>query len=102
MAAFSRCSGSSYQIWMGHAKNWPGMVGGAWSGCLLGSGACLLFYMPLAGMTNPPMEWGYPRTVEGFIHAFTRGQYEKANPSDVIGPSFGFYRAIRYVGKGDY
>src|SRR5262249_41790988 len=56
----------------------------------LGCGACWVvgalfyFYMPLAGMTNPPMEWGYPRTVEGFFHAFTRGQYEKTNPSDII------------------
>ncbi len=48
-------------------------------------GAAFYFYMPLAGMTNPPMQWGYPRTVEGFIHAFTRGQYEKANPTDIIG-----------------
>ena len=22
-------------------------------------------------MTNPPMNWGYPRTWDGFIHAFT-------------------------------
>src|SRR6267142_4022701 len=48
------------------------------------AGALFYFYMPLAGMTNPPMEWGYPRTVEGFIHAFTRGQYEKANPTEII------------------
>jgi tetratricopeptide (TPR) repeat protein len=51
--------------------------------CWIG-GALFYFYMPLAGMTNPPMEWGYPRTVEGFIHAFTRGQYEKTNPTDII------------------
>src|SRR5260370_2497750 len=55
------------------------ICGGCW---LLG--ALFYFYMPLAGMTNPPMEWGYPRTVEGFIHAFTRGQYEKTNPTDII------------------
>src|SRR4029077_13577013 len=48
------------------------------------AGAAFYFYMPLAGMTNPPMEWGYPRTVEGFFHAFTRGQYEKTNPTDII------------------
>ena len=45
------------------------------------AGAALYFYMPVASMTNPPMNWGYPRTWEGFIHAFTRGQYEKTNPS---------------------
>ena len=35
-------------------------------------------------MTNPPMEWGYPRTVQGFFHALTRGQYEKINPTNII------------------
>ncbi len=55
----------------------------ACGGCWL-LGAAFYFYMPLAGMSNPPMEWGYPRTVEGFFHAFTRGQYEKTNPSDII------------------
>jgi len=44
-------------------------------------GAALYFYMPVASMTNPPMNWGYPRTWEGFIHAFTRGQYEKTTPT---------------------
>ena len=35
-------------------------------------------------MTNPPMEWGYPRTVQGFFHALTRGQYDKINPTNII------------------
>ncbi len=47
-------------------------------------GAAFYFYMPLAGMTIPPMEWGYPRTVEGFFHALTRGQYESAHPTNVL------------------
>jgi tetratricopeptide (TPR) repeat protein len=47
-------------------------------------GASFYFYEPVAGMTDPPMQWGYPRTVEGFFHALSRGQYEKASPSDVI------------------
>jgi hypothetical protein len=45
-------------------------------GCWL-LGTAFYFYMPLASMTNPPMNWGYPRTWDGFIHAFTRGQYER-------------------------
>ncbi len=44
-------------------------------------GALFYLYMPLASMTNPPMNWGYPRTVTGFFHAFTRGQYERIHPS---------------------
>jgi hypothetical protein len=30
-------------------------------------------YLPIASMTTPPANWGYPRTVEGFWHAVTRG-----------------------------
>jgi tetratricopeptide (TPR) repeat protein len=56
---------------------WPTVAAGL---CFL-AGAAFYFYMPLTSATNPPMNWGYPRTWEGFIHAFTRGQYEKTNPS---------------------
>ncbi len=48
-------------------------------------GASLYFYMPLASMTNPPMNWGYARTWEGFLHALTRGQYERTNPTSDLG-----------------
>jgi thioredoxin-like negative regulator of GroEL len=64
------------------------------------AGAAFYFYMPLAGMTNPPMEWGYPRTVEGFIHAFTRGQYEKTNPSDVVHHPLIFITQLGMLGRG--
>jgi len=47
-------------------------------------GACFYFYLPVSGMTNPPMQWCYPRTVDGFFHALTRGQYEQPNPTDVF------------------
>ncbi len=64
-------------------------------------GAAFYFYMPLAGMTNPPMQWGYPRTVEGFIHAFSRGQYEKTNPERCLSPSRLFPRCNwRNMGQG--
>src|SRR5687768_5588738 len=49
--------------------------GGAWA-----LGAAFYLYMPLASMSNPPLNWGYPRTVGGFFHAFTRGQHEKIHP----------------------
>jgi hypothetical protein len=40
----------------------------------------LYLYLPISSMTNPPMNWGYPRTVEGFFHTITRGQYEMISP----------------------
>jgi tetratricopeptide (TPR) repeat protein len=63
-------------------------------------GAAFYFYMPLAGMTNPPMEWGYPRTVDGFIHAFTRGQYEKTHPTDIIHDPLRFITQLGMLGDG--
>jgi hypothetical protein len=48
------------------------------------AGVSFYFYLPLASMTNPPMNWGYPRTVEGFWHVLSRGQYDKCNPADFI------------------
>ena len=47
-------------------------------------GVAFYLYMPISGMTDPPMQWGYPRTVEGFFHALTRGQYEQPNPTNLI------------------
>ena len=42
-------------------------------------------YMPIVSeFRNPPMNWGYPRTWDGFKHAITRGQYE-----EIKMPSFG-------------
>jgi hypothetical protein len=44
----------------------------------------LYFYLPFASMTNPPVNWGYPRTVEGFYHMVGRGQFERLTPMSVI------------------
>ena len=41
-------------------------------------------YLPFASEQNPPMNWGYPRTMEGFIHAVSRGQYEKIDAAQNI------------------
>ncbi len=44
-------------------------------------GLSLFIYMPIASDFNPPMNWGYPRTFEGFRHAVTRGQYQALAPA---------------------
>ena len=51
-----------------------------WMLLAFAAGLSFYLYMPLSSATNPPMNWGYPRTWEGFFHAFTRGQYEQPNP----------------------
>ncbi len=60
-------------------------------------GVSFYLYMPVASMTNPPMNWGYPRTVQGFRHALTRGQYEKANPQTKIDK---FVKQLARYGQG--
>ena len=60
-------------------------------------GISFYFYMPIAGMTCPPMQWGYPRTVEGFFHAISRGQYERANPTDIFSRD-GLIRFVMQMG----
>jgi len=51
------------------------------AGLCFATGTAFYLYMALASMSNPPLNWGYPRTVQGFIHAFTRGQYERIHPT---------------------
>jgi tetratricopeptide (TPR) repeat protein len=51
-------------------------------------GVAFYMYLPLASEQNPPMNWGYPRTWEGFMHAVTRGQYEAIVPTDIFSEKF--------------
>ncbi len=52
-------------------------------------GVAFYAFMPVVSEFNPPMNWGYPRTWEGFKHALTRGQYERIVPSPMFSPAFG-------------
>jgi len=59
-------------------------------------GVSFYAYMPIVSdLRNPPMNWGYPRTWEGFKHALMRGQYEEISFSDGgfkrLMEQFGFY-----------
>ena len=58
-------------------------------GLLFLLGLAWYFCLPVASMTNPPVNWGYARTVEGFFHAITRGQYERYRPTDEPGRFLG-------------
>lgn len=69
-------------------------------GLLWFAGAALYLYMPISGMSTPPMQWGYPRTVEGFFHALTRGQYEKANPTNFLTDPGRFVMQLGMLVKG--
>ncbi|MEI7435633.1 MAG: DUF2723 domain-containing protein, partial [bacterium] len=58
-------------------------------------GFAVYAYMPLSSETNPPINWGYPRTWEGFQHAISRGQYERIVRTPIFSMDF-----LRQV--GDY
>ena len=47
-------------------------------------GVGFYLYMPVSSETNPPMNWGYPRTFEGFQHAIFRKQYEAIRPAAIF------------------
>lgn len=51
-------------------------------GALLLLGLGFYLYPAIASMTNPPVNWGYPRTVTGFFHVLSRGQYERLQATD--------------------
>jgi hypothetical protein len=51
----------------------------------LSLGLAAYFYLPVASIAEPPINWAYPRTAEGFLHLLTRGQYEHPHPTDEWG-----------------
>jgi tetratricopeptide (TPR) repeat protein len=83
LAAVAAIAGSIYLAWRtwGLGREWLVVVN---LGLLWILGFSFYFYMPISGMANPPMQWGYPRTVEGFFHALSRGQYEQPNPTNIV------------------
>ncbi len=58
---------------------------------MFAAGSSVYLYMPLSSYTNPPMNWGYTRTLEGFRHHITRGQYERINTSRPLPVLIGQY-----------
>jgi thioredoxin-like negative regulator of GroEL len=56
-------------------------------------GLSFYLYMPFSSEQNPPINWGYPRTWEGFMHAVTRGQYERVTLASVFS-----WRFVQQIG----
>jgi hypothetical protein len=49
-------------------------------GVLFALGLLPYLLVPIFSMTNPPINWDYPRTVGGFSHLITRAHYERIQP----------------------
>jgi hypothetical protein len=70
-------------------------------GVLFLMGLGFYLYLPFASMTNPPVNWGYLRTAEGFFHVLTRGQYEHWHPTDELGRFVGqLWLLAKEIGNG--
>ena len=59
-----------------------------WSFLAVELGAAFYLFMPISSEQNPAINWGYPRTWEGFLHAISRGQYERINPANIFTSTF--------------
>jgi tetratricopeptide (TPR) repeat protein len=69
-------------------------------GVMWAFGFAVYFYEPISCMTVPPMQWGYPRTVEGFFHALSRGQYGAGDPSSPFQDPGRFVFQLYYLAEG--
>ncbi len=65
-------------VWLG-SEGWLSRKNALICLAVLLIGWSFYFYMPVSSSTNPPMNWGYAYTKQGFLHHITRGQYEKLN-----------------------
>jgi tetratricopeptide (TPR) repeat protein len=87
--------GGIFLLVFGAAQGWL-----KWPRALTCAGLFLLgvgfyIYMPIASATNPPMNWGYAATKQGFLHAITRGQYQKLELAKVLGSDFGLQVSLQ-------
>ena len=64
------------------------------------AGMAVYLYEPISCMTCPPMQWGYPRTVEGFFHALSRGQYGTGEGTNVLSDPSRFMFQLYYLAEG--
>ncbi|MDR3459371.1 MAG: DUF2723 domain-containing protein [Verrucomicrobiae bacterium] len=66
--------------------------------CVLG--VSVYFYSAVSCMSTPPMQWGYPRTVEGFFHMLSRGQYGSGEGTNVLQDPSRFLFQLFYLAQG--
>jgi tetratricopeptide (TPR) repeat protein len=64
------------------------------------AGVSVYFYSAVSCMTVPPMQWGYPRTVEGFFHMISRGQYGTGEGVNLFADPYRFVYQMYYLAEG--
>ena len=69
-------------------------------GVMWALGVSVYFYSAVSCMTVPPMQWGYPRTVEGFFHMISRGQYGTGEGVNLFADTSRFFYQMYYLAQG--
>ena len=72
---FLYCAGSALGIWLIVKRKLSHWRTGALVILAVAVGLSPYAYMPLASETNPPMNWGFTSTKEGFFYSVNRSQY---------------------------
>ena len=72
---FLYCAGSALGIWLIVKRKLSYWRTGALVILAVAVGLSPYAYMPLASETNPPMNWGFTSTKEGFFYSVNRSQY---------------------------
>jgi tetratricopeptide (TPR) repeat protein len=72
---FLYCVGSALGIWLLVKRRLTHWRTGALVLLAVAVGLSPYAYMPLASQTNPPMNWGFTSTKEGFFYSVNRSQY---------------------------
>jgi hypothetical protein len=83
-------------ILVGRITGWWQVKRSLVAGGLLLFGISFYLYMAVAASTNPPMNWGFASTTQGFLHAITRGQYEQLKTASLFSDEF-FLKVIVFV-----
>ena len=73
---------------LGAQAGWLKWQRALWCAGLFLLGCGMYFYQSVAASTNPPMNWGYCSTKQGFLHAITRGQYEQLHTASPLSHAF--------------
>ncbi|HEV2693705.1 MAG TPA: DUF2723 domain-containing protein [Verrucomicrobiae bacterium] len=63
-------------------------------------GVSVYLYSAVSCMSTPPMQWGYPRTVEGFFHMLSRGQYGTGEAVSPFSDPSRFLFQMWYLAEG--
>ena len=72
---FLWCVGVALVVWMLVKRSLPNWRTGLLVLAGVAIGLSPYAYMPMASSTNPPMNWGFTSTKEGFFYAINRSQY---------------------------